>query len=90
MGGISRETTIELAKKLDIPLVIKDIDIYDALTADEIFLTSTSLCICGVSTIQGRQVGSGKTPGQITKALMDAYVDFVDYDWIGQYLRHLD
>ena len=50
----------------------------------------TSLCICGVSTIQGRQVGSGKTPGQITKALMDAYVDFVDYDWIGQYLRHLD
>ncbi len=90
LGGISRETTIELAKKLDIPLIVKDIDLYDALTADEIFLTSTSLCICGVRTIQGREVNSKKIPGPITKALMDAYVDYVEYDWVGQYLRHLD
>ncbi|GIT58120.1 MAG: hypothetical protein Ct9H300mP19_00680 [Dehalococcoidia bacterium] len=24
------------------------------------------------------------------KALMDAYVDFVDFDWVGQYLKRLE
>ena len=28
--------------------------------------------------------------GPITKALMNAYVDLVEYDWIGQYLKQLE
>lgn len=90
LGGISRETAIELAAKLDIPFEEADLDIFDATTADEVFLTSTSLCICGVRTVQGARIGDGKVPGPITKALQDAYVDFVDFDWVGQYLRRLE
>lgn len=90
LGGISRETAIEMAGFIDIPVVAKDIDMFDATTADEVFLTSTSLCICGVRSFQGRQVGDGAAAGPITKALMDAYVDFVDFDWIGQYLKRLE
>ena len=60
------------------------------LTGDEVFLTSTSLCICGVRTVQGNQIGDGSAYGPITKALMDAYVDLVDYDWLGQYLKRIE
>ncbi len=90
LGGISRETAIELAHKLDIPVEEADLDMFDAQTADEVFLTSTSLCICGVRSVQGAKVGDGKTPGPITKALQDAYVDLVNFDWVGQYLRRLE
>ena len=90
LGGISRETAIEMAEKIDVPVVTKDIDLFDAMTADEVFLTSTSLCICGVRSFQGRKIGDGLAAGPITKALMDAYVDFVDFDWVAQYLKRLE
>ncbi len=90
LGGISRETAIEMAERIDVPVVTKDIDLFDAMTADEIFLTSTSLCICGVRSLQGRKIGDGSPAGPITKALMDEYVDFVEYDWLGQYLKRLE
>ena len=32
-----------------------DLDLYDAAKADEIFMTSTSLCICPVRSIGGRR-----------------------------------
>ena len=90
LGGISRETVIELATANEIEVVERDIDVFDAMTADEVFLTSTSLCICPVRTVQGRAIGDGEIPGPITGGLMDAYVDLVDYDWVGQYLKRLD
>ena len=90
LGGISRETAIELAAKIDVPVIEQDIDMFDATTADEVFLTSTSLCICGVRSVQGSKIGDGRPHGPITKALMDAYVDLVDYDWLGQYLKRLE
>ena len=90
LGGISRETAIEMAARIDVPVIAKDLDMFDAITADEIFLTSTSLCICGVRSFQGREVGDGAAAGPITKALMDEYVDFVEFDWVGQYLKRLE
>lgn len=90
LGGISRETAIELAAKIDVPVVEKDIDMFDATTADEVFLTSTSLCICGVRSVQGNQIGDGSPHGPITRALMDAYAEVVKYDWMGQYLKRLE
>ena len=90
LGGISRETTMELAEELEIEVVEKDIDQFDAYTADEVFLTSTSLCICGVRTVQGNVIADGAIPGPITKALQDAYIDLVNYDWVSQYLTRLE
>lgn len=90
LGGISRETAIELADEIDLDVVETDLDMFDATTSDEIFLTSTSLCICPVRTVQGNEVGDGDVPGPVTKALMDAYVDLVDFDWVGQYLKRLE
>lgn len=88
LPGISRATTIELAEGERIPVREADIDLFDALTAEEAFITSTSFCICPVATINGARIGAGGIPGPVTRRLMDAYVGLVGCDWVGQYLRY--
>jgi branched-chain amino acid aminotransferase len=88
LPGISRETVIELCGELGIPCREADLDLYDAGIADEIFMTSTSLCICPVRSIGGRTLAA-PLPGPITKRISDAYARFVDCDFVAQYLKHL-
>ncbi|HYZ41084.1 MAG TPA: aminotransferase class IV, partial [Stellaceae bacterium] len=88
--GVSRQTVIDLARQLAIPCEEADLDLYDAYTAEECFLTSTSLCICGVRSLNGRPFAAGKIPGPITQRLIDAYKELVDCDFVAQYLQHLD
>lgn len=90
LPGISRKTTIELARQLDIRCEEKDVDLYDAYTAEECFLTSTSLCICGVRSLNGRTFSAGHVPGPVTLKLIDAYKTLVGCDFVAQHLRHLD
>ncbi len=90
LAGISRSTTIELAQELGIETREEDIDLYDAYTADESFVTSTSFCICPVSSINGSQVGDSKiVPGPVTSRLLNAYSGLVGIDIQGQYLSRL-
>ena len=79
---------MELAANLDIPCAEKDYDLFDAYNADEAFISSTSFCICPCRSISGRVFGDGSVPGPVTKRLMDAYVEYVGFDWVSQYTRH--
>jgi branched-chain amino acid aminotransferase len=90
LPGISRETVIELAREIGQPLAEADIDLYDAYTADEAFLTSTSLCICPVRSINGRRVAADAVPGPVTQRLADAYAKLLDFDFVAQYKRRLN
>jgi branched-chain amino acid aminotransferase len=90
LPGVSRQATIDLARQLQIPFEEKDLDLYDAYTADECFLTSTSLCICGVRSLNGRTFGAGRMPGPVTQRLIDAYKAMVGCDFVAQYLARLD
>jgi branched-chain amino acid aminotransferase len=88
LPGVSRQTVIDLARAEGIPVAEADIDLYDSYTADEMFLTSTSLCICPVTRINGVEIGpKGQVWGPITKRLADAYRRFVGFDFVGQYLK---
>jgi branched-chain amino acid aminotransferase len=49
--------TIDLAEKLGIPCEEADIDLFDAANADEMFLTSTSLCILPVRAFNAQRIG---------------------------------
>ena len=89
LGGISRETVIEQAKEININVVEKDIEVYEAINSDEIFLTSTSLCICPVTYFNGKKIGKD-IYGPITKKLIESYKDLVSYDFVKQYLLQLD
>jgi branched-chain amino acid aminotransferase len=88
LPGVSRATAIDLARENGIPVQEADLDLYDALNADEAFITSTSYCICPIGRFNGAVVGDGAIPGPVTKRLIDAYVALVGCDWYGQYLRH--
>ncbi len=89
LPGVSRQTVIELAAKLGIPFREADLDLYDAYNADEAFITSTSLCICPVASINGVATEAGPY-GPVTQRLIDAYVELVDCDFVRQYLDRLD
>jgi branched-chain amino acid aminotransferase len=88
LSGISRETVIGLAREAGISVVEKDLDLYDAYTADEAFLTSTSLCVCPIASVNGARIGTA-VPGRVTRQLTEAYARFVDFDFVGQYLKRL-
>ena len=90
LAGISRQTVIDLAREGGVTVVEKDIDLFDAYTADEAFLTSTSLCICPVQSVNGTPIGGGQVPGRVTRQLTDAYRRFVDHDFVAQYLKRLE
>ena len=90
LAGISRGVALELAQELDIETVEADIDLYDAYTADECFVTSTSYCICPVSSINGSLFGEEAIPGPVTDRLQKAYSGLVGIDVVGQYLSRLD
>lgn len=88
LPGVSRRTVIDLALDAGIEVRETDIALFDGYTADEAFLTSTSLCLCPVATINGNRVGNA-IPGPLTKTLLDAFSALVDYDFVGQYLARL-
>ena len=89
LEGVTRSVVLDLAAGLDFPVAETDLDLFDAYTADEAFLTSTSLCICPISSINGASVGGGTVPGPITRQLMAAFSDLAGLDYVSQYLSHL-
>ena len=89
LEGITRRTVLDLADGLGMQTAECDLDLYDAYTADEAFLTSTSLCICPVSAVNGTAIGDGRPPGAVTRRLMQAFTDVAGMDFEEQYLSHL-
>jgi len=64
LPGVSRQTVIDLAREDGLQVGEADIDLYDAYSADEVFLTSTSLCICPVTKVNGVEIGpKGRSGG---------------------------
>ena len=89
LEGITRSVVLDLAAGLDLPVAEQDLDLFDAYTADEAFLTSTSLCICPISSVNGATVSQGEIPGPVTRQLMAAFSDLAGMDYVSQYLSHL-
>lgn len=85
--GISRQTVLELAAELKIPAKECDLQVYDAINADEAFFTTTSYCILPVTGINGLIVGDG-VPGPITKRLLAAWSEMVGVDIVQQALSN--
>jgi branched-chain amino acid aminotransferase len=88
LAGVTRRTTVELAGKLGIPVREEDLQPYDAHTADEIFLTTTSFCVLPVSYIDGRQLDA-EVPGAITQRLLNAWNELVGLDIVGQAMQFI-
>jgi len=68
LSGVTRTLVLGLAEKEEIPVEERFITVESLYSADEVFLTGTTLEVLGVIEIDGRTIGSGR-PGPITKAL---------------------
>ena len=90
LEGVSRSTVMDLAADLGIPVHETSLDLFDAYTADEIFLSSTSLCVCPVRSVDRRETVCSTIPGPVTRRIMDAYKALLAFDFEEQYLQFLD
>ena len=77
LKGVTRSIIAEeIAPKLDLTIVEKNFTPQFVLSAEEAFVTSTSLEITPVISIDRHQIGNGQ-PGTITKQIINAYKELV-------------
>ena len=84
LRGITRASIMEdIAPRIGVSVVEKNIEPFDVFTADEAFVTSTPFCVLPVVSLDGVKIGDGK-PGPITCDLLRSWSDLVDVDIAGQ------
>ncbi len=72
LGGITRQTVMEVAEKLGNEVTEKNITIHELYTADEVFICGSAAEIVPVSEIDGRTIGTGDM-GSVTQRLREAF-----------------
>jgi branched-chain amino acid aminotransferase len=75
LRGITRDTVIEVAKKMGIEFRRSDISREELYTSDELFLTGTAAGVTPIREVDGRMIGSREWP--ITQQLHEAYAEIV-------------
>lgn len=79
LPGVSRATVIELAARLGIPFVERDVQVFSVINADEALLASTPYCLLPVTKINGLAIADGQ-PGPIFHRLLTAWSRDVGVD----------
>jgi branched-chain amino acid aminotransferase len=77
LPGITRDTVMTLARRLDIPVDEKAIPREMLYLADELFFTGTAAEVTPIRSVDRRTVGAGKR-GPITEALQKAFFDVIE------------
>ena len=72
LKGITRDSVIDIAKELGVPLRETDMTRYDIWCADECFLTGSGAEVIPVVKLDGRVIGQGK-PGPITRRVLESF-----------------
>lgn len=83
LRGISRNYVLSLARELGIDYRERNLEVYDCLNSDEAFFTGTPFSIMPVSRFNYTKIGR-TTPGEVTRALTQAWIERVGCDWVEQ------
>src|SRR5438552_6592261 len=75
LPGCTRKAVVALAEERQLRVEERPFTVEEALAAKEAFITSASLFVQAVVTIDGKTVANGK-PGPITDRLREIYIDF--------------
>ena len=76
LSGITRAVVLELARKEGISVREQDISLDELRTADEVFLTGTTIEVLPVTRVDGSAIGNGK-PGDFTELIGARFHDMV-------------
>ena len=81
LPGITRGYTLDLAKKLGIPVRVGDYSLTELYTADEAFTTGTMGGLAHIVEVDGRRIGptDRQGPGPVTAQLQAAYAQHIPY-----------
>ena len=74
--GITRDSVLQIASDLGIPVDVRALTLDDLAAADEAFFTGTAIEVTPITEVDGRPVGAGK-PGPITLRIQQSYFDAV-------------
>jgi branched-chain amino acid aminotransferase len=74
--GITRDSVLQIARDLGVPVSIRAMTLADLQTADEVFFSGTAVEITPIKDVDGRIVGDGK-PGPITQRLQKTFFEAV-------------
>ena len=72
---------MRLARQASIKVIVKNMELYDIVSADEVFFTNTPYGIVPIKSINNHAI---KCVGRITKQLMSDWSKDVSCDFIGQ------
>jgi D-alanine transaminase len=75
LPGCTRKAVMKLAEERQLRVEERAFSVKEALAAKEAFITSASLFVQGVVSVDGETVANGK-PGPITARLREIYVEF--------------
>ena len=75
LPGCTRKAVVKLAEERQLRVEERAFSIDEALRAKEAFITSATVFVQAVVSIDGKKVGAGK-PGPVTSRLREIYVDF--------------
>jgi len=75
LAGITRDLVVELALENDFNCKKQDVSIHQLLTADEIWLTSSTKEILPIIELDGKEVGTGK-PGKVWESMYQIYSNY--------------
>ncbi|QDX93467.1 D-amino-acid transaminase [Brevibacillus laterosporus] len=76
LHGITRQTVIQLAKNLGIPVLEEAFSVNFVQSADELFITGTTSEITPIVELQGARVGDGQV-GSIVRRLQEAFENHI-------------
>jgi branched-chain amino acid aminotransferase len=76
VAGITRDSVLQIATDLGVPVSIRPVSLMDVEMADELFFSGTAVEITPIKEVDGRIIGDG-TPGPITRQLQATFFDAV-------------
>lgn len=83
LNGLTREMIFEIAGKLGILVREQDLTVPDAKNADEIFVTSTVICLLHGRSLDDVVINNGQI-GPVTEEIRKAFIDMVGVDYVQQ------
>jgi len=74
--GITRDSVLQIARDLGVPVAIRGLTLADLQTADEVFFSGTAVEITPIKDVDGHRIGDG-TPGPVTQRLQKTFFEAV-------------
>ena len=87
LEGVTRQTTLDLARELGLPVQVRTVSVAELRAADEAFLTSSAGGIMPVRSVDGTAFADNK-PGPVSTQLHNQYWERRWDGWLGTPVRY--